>query len=553
MMARACLFVLAVVAGLYGFAPIADGDLFWNLNVGGWMLDHGALLPAVDPFTYNAQGAGTPHEWLLQLLFAAVERVGGLIGLRVLGAATCAAAVVLAFAAMRSAGLSDSLAVVATACWWIVVEPHAVLRPHLVAWLFALAVLGVWFGRESSAAGAQRTASESRGDVGRDAVALFVVCVIWANAHASVLVVPLYAGLFAVSLALRSRFFGQKALGLRRWIVRTFAAGIACLCQPTGVGLIGYAWSTPAINRELSFEWWPLLRADVWRSRPVVLVIWAALVLSALVVVVRQLRARRRDDHAVADDRFPDPLAAGLALVHAGLTRRMTAFLFLPLMYVGRTSRRARWHGGLAVAAVTLVLALHGRGAAGSLTTRSLSAGAWPVWSTFVMRHAGLRGRLFNPDGWGGYIAWANPGTKVFADGRWPLVGRDVIHDGFAMMLRRGDAEPLFDRYSIDVALLRIDEYLRVPPPDPRRWVLAYQGPRAVVLLRRGPAFGANVRAMCRVYTGPDALPSRHARWASKLASPTGAASPTDVPSVLQECAKTPKIRRNPKIRPPQD
>lgn len=562
-MQRLPLYGLTLLAAAYGLAPIVDGDLFWNLNVGHWILDTGGLLPEIDPFVANARPGGVQHEWLIQVAFAAVDRALGLNGLRLLGAVVSATAVWLCHATFARQTKWPGLSVAATAVWWILVEPHAVLRPHMIGWIFALWVLGLEFAAPSRSSKAQ---------LGR----LFLVCVVWANAHASVLIAPFYA-----AVALAAALVSPAGRGSRKqlaivWIERGVAAFVACLLTPAGWHLIPYALHTPAVNKELSYEWWPLLRLDVWHSRPAVLVAWGALAVAVAVVGVWADLAWRKGSSSTSDKptvvaekaelprfprfpqfpqfpQFPGFWAAAIALAHAALTRRMTAFLFLPLNYVVRyvdsvtarapspeSATSPRGHRITVTAAwCSLVLAvfLHGRVAKANLTAEPLVAGAFPNEATAFAREAGLQGTLFNPDGWGGYIAYRLKNQKVYADGRWPLVGKQVIADGIEVMLRRRDITPLLDQYQIDWAVFRAAEYFRVPGPDPRRWMLAWRDDTSVVLLRKTPEFAANLARVCRFYERFDV--KKRANWAFEVTSRSKVRSPTGVPSALALCPKT--------------
>ena len=73
----------ALAAALAGFALAAfspgvlnDGDTYWHIRAGEWMLAHGQVLRA-DPFSYTA--ANTPwhtQEWLSEILMALAWRGG---------------------------------------------------------------------------------------------------------------------------------------------------------------------------------------------------------------------------------------------------------------------------------------------------------------------------------------------------------------------------------------------------------------------------------------------------------------------------------------------
>jgi len=58
---------------LFHFTPVGLGDMYWHLNTGRWIWEHGAL-PDSDPFTYTTQvnnpdsGQGTISKNYWQLL-----------------------------------------------------------------------------------------------------------------------------------------------------------------------------------------------------------------------------------------------------------------------------------------------------------------------------------------------------------------------------------------------------------------------------------------------------------------------------------------------------
>ena len=57
---------------------IHDPDFWWHLRAGQLILAHGGLL-ATDPFTYTvASHHWTMHEWLSEVLYAALQSRGGL-------------------------------------------------------------------------------------------------------------------------------------------------------------------------------------------------------------------------------------------------------------------------------------------------------------------------------------------------------------------------------------------------------------------------------------------------------------------------------------------
>ncbi len=519
------LVAVVALAAAVGHRPIEDGDLFWHLALGRWTLEHGALLPDVDPFTYNARSAPVQHEWLAQVALAALARVGGLHVLRWLGALWFSGLAVVAFLAFRRRGAGDAPAVAATAAWVLLAAPHAVVRPHLFAWLPALLVAG-WLLEAPTR---------------RRVAAGIAVVVVWANLHASVVLAPAWAaacGATAALLAVRAGRSVRQAAA--PWGLHLIWTALASLAQPEGWRIWPYVLHTPEVNRALSNEWWPLWRGDVAAGRPWLLGLWAVLGGAVVVALVGALR------QPMVLARAPGPLLSAAAVVHAGLTRRMTALLFVPLLWLlerlaSRASPPPRWAlraGALLVTAFTLW------GAApetrGWDRPAALRPGVFPVTAAAFVETTRLAGRPVHPDGWGGYLAWSQPaGQQTFADGRWPLVGAQVIADGVAMLTRQSPQGPRFDRYRVDWLLQPTALAMRVPPPAPSRWVLAWRDDTAVVMLRRGPHFAANVRRVCAFFRRRAAL-RRHGTWHLRASGPPGVPTPTDVPSVLTLCSGSP-------------
>jgi hypothetical protein len=76
------LFIFTLT--LFGPSLIADGDPYWHIKAGEWMLEHGAILHT-DPFSFTF--AGRPwiaHEWLSEILMASTYWLFGWKGLYVL-------------------------------------------------------------------------------------------------------------------------------------------------------------------------------------------------------------------------------------------------------------------------------------------------------------------------------------------------------------------------------------------------------------------------------------------------------------------------------------
>ncbi|GBQ89571.1 hypothetical protein AA13595_2676 [Gluconacetobacter johannae DSM 13595] len=137
----AALVVYAIA--LFHPALLNDGDSFWHIAAGNWILHHRAV-PHTDPF--SATFAGHPwvaHEWLSELLMAAafdLARWDGVLILTGLAVAlTCG--MVAAFVARRAGGMAAIVTtMLAMACTFpsLLARPHMLALPCLAGWTIAL-------------------------------------------------------------------------------------------------------------------------------------------------------------------------------------------------------------------------------------------------------------------------------------------------------------------------------------------------------------------------------------------------------------------------------
>src|SRR5262249_42602786 len=139
------LFVLFVPAltvlalTVFGERLMIDGDVFWHIAAGDWMIDHGTVLRE-DPFSYSF--AGRPwhaHEWLSEIIIAGMYRAAGWNGLYVLtGLAFAATAFLIARQLLTQLDPVPALYLcmfaVADLKGWVMMRPHMLALPILAAW-----------------------------------------------------------------------------------------------------------------------------------------------------------------------------------------------------------------------------------------------------------------------------------------------------------------------------------------------------------------------------------------------------------------------------------
>jgi hypothetical protein len=214
----------AAIAFLLGFAVAAfapqifhDGDTWWHLAAGQWMLTH-LTVPTRDIFSYTFAGQPwTAHEWLAEILMALAFRAMSWNGLHILfGLAFGAAALITAYAIRRRVDFTPALlaAVLGVAC----VSGSLLARPHLLA----LPLLALWTAALVAAREEDRAPP----------FWLALVMLLWANLHGS----------FAFGLALAAAL-GTEAVfaasdrkrAARQWGLFLGAGLVAAMVTPQGV------------------------------------------------------------------------------------------------------------------------------------------------------------------------------------------------------------------------------------------------------------------------------------------------------------------------------
>ncbi len=223
--ARTCL-PLPLLAAVTGFAVallfagplLNDGDTYWHIAAGEWMLDHAAV-PYTDPFSYSfASRPWVAHEWLSELLMALAFRAGGWNGVIALFGAALALTLGL-FARHLDRWVERLPAALMLVLGGACVGPTLLARPHILA----LPVLELW------AAGL--LLARHRGAA--PPLWLLPLMTLWANLHGGFIIGLGLAGWFALE-AVAGAGAGWRTAA-RDWGVFLAGALVAALLTPHGV------------------------------------------------------------------------------------------------------------------------------------------------------------------------------------------------------------------------------------------------------------------------------------------------------------------------------
>jgi len=463
---------LPLAAAVAGYAVVLllaaqvlnDGDTYWHLAAGEWMLRHAAV-PTVDPFSFTF--AGRPwvaHEWLSELLMALAFRAGGWNGLMVLfGAALALALGLLAYHLDRWVERLPAvlMLVLGAAC----IGPTLLARPHILA----LPALEAW------AAGLLLARSRRQAP----SPLLLPVMLLWANLHGSFII-----GLaLTVPLALEALVEAGTAWQdvARRWGLFIAAAVVMALATPHGV-------------RGLLFP----------------------------IQLMRLQHLAQINEWQPVNFQGFEPIEAALAaLLYVGFTRGLRLAPLRILLLIGLLHVAFQHSRQQMVAGVVGALALAEPFAAGRLRVAAAAGGGWrlprPAWlaaaAVLVLALTGFRAAVpvvrvndrmspiaaldhvppalaampvFNDYGFGGYLIFH--GVRPFIDGRADLYGDDFLSSyGRATGADPAPFQALADQYGLRWTIFTPDSATVAMLDHLPGWKRLYADGTAVVHVRDAP------------------------------------------------------------------
>lgn len=454
--------VLVLTVAVYAmvlFAPrvLADGDTYWHIAAGNWMLAHGAV-PRTDPFAFTTQGMPwVAHEWLAEVFFALAFRAGGWVGVVVLTAAAAAAAILI-MARLLERFLAPLPAYALLMLTVLTLMPTMLARPHILA----LPVMAGW------TVGLVRARAEDRAPP----LWLAGLMLIWTNLHGGYMIGLAVAGALAVEAVLADR------VAWRGWAIFLAAAALAACVTPLGLDGILFPFRMLRLGATRNIQEWQA--PDFQQLEPVELVLMAALLLGLTGAIrlpwLRALLFLGLLHVALQHSRFQLQLSViGFLLVAPGLGLRFPARA-PAVAGAPAVARRA----GVVLAGLLVALTL---ARAAVPIVRADEAGS-PV-SALDQVSAAIRARpVFNAYRFGGFLIFN--GVRPFVDSRADLYG-DTFLDGY-LAIASGDSARVADafrRYGIAWTILEPGTPLIAWLDSQPDWRLLAADGFAVVHVRR--------------------------------------------------------------------
>ncbi|MBI3775632.1 MAG: hypothetical protein HY273_08790 [Gammaproteobacteria bacterium] len=405
----------AVVFGtlfLFHTYPLGLGDIYWHLNTGRWIVEHGAL-PATDPFLYTLSAALDERQllllqgyWLAQVIFYFVHAVFGDYGLVLFKAGLFTVTYYVLWRVLRKADVDAVLGLLVLLPLPLLFYRYDELRPQVFSFLGVVLVYACMSGSRAALRAGERWPLSL--------LMLPVVMLLWANLHrgyilgAVIILVALGAELWRIWCKCRAmdpRIF-------RRYGSVSGLAILASLLNP----MTYHAYLTDLHELGTSVyrgvdEFLPLWSYAALYQQPLLFYVPAGLI----AVLAAALYLRRHQVHPVQLVNFIGFSAVGFTgfrfMILSVLMALATALphanaLLQPLL------TRAR--SGL------LLVVVCGSAAIGMLGWQRSALHSGPLETAYVPQAAAQfitsqhpPAPLFNPYEYGGYLEWA----------LWPLSG----------------------------------------------------------------------------------------------------------------------------------
>jgi hypothetical protein len=454
-----CFFIALMawlfVCGANGWkALLMDGDTGWHIRTGEYILAHHAV-PTQDLFSFSK--AGQPWfawEWLTDVLFAGLFRIGGLKAIVLFAGVMIGAysTVLLRYAVWR--GANGLLA--ACICLFAVggSSMHFLARPHLFTLLLLPACL--WL------------VEADRRQNTPFLWLLVPITVLWTNLHGGFLIFIACLALLVCGSAVEAMLGRPRWPAVRRYSALLAACAAASVLNPFGIGLhvhiLAYLradwikdlvqeFQAPTFRTEGQFQYEALLVGGLvltgllLRKQRVTEALWLLFLAHSSLISVR---------HAPLYAAVAAPLIASelSAWWKSEAAERKKSSILSILHQLGEdlTPNFGRTSVWPALAIVALVFV-----DAPIKWPHDFPSEAFPIALVHENTKVLESGRLLTTDQWGDYIIYSfYPRQKVFIDGRSDFYGESLGTEYLHLLQGAYDWRVILDRWGFDVALLPV-------------------------------------------------------------------------------------------------
>jgi hypothetical protein len=471
------LFICLANAG--GLPLLGDPDSQWHIGVGHWMLAH-RTVPDVDTFSFTF--AGQPwiaKEWLSQLLLTGAFDVAGWAGVELLAAAAVAASFALLLRLLLR-DLKPLPALLFTGAALVMMAPHFLARPHVLAFPFML----LWV------AGLVRAVEERRAPQ----PVLLLAMLLWANMHGGFTLGLLLAGAFALEALVGARDVAERKALFFAWLKFGIGAGLVACITPYGwesILVTSRIFSLGGDALNMIAEW----RSPDFKNQPtqeivLLLALYLAFSRGLKLPLLRLLVVLGLVHLYLSYARNAELLATLAALAVAPVLVRQFPSLkadpdAAPPGLAGRLARLAAPAGQGAELLGLLALTLFAAALIRFADVRPPGETMPQAALTFAETEGLTKQRVFNHYNFGGYLI--GQGVPTFIDGRGELYGGEFIKRYSEAVNLRGEAgklEDMLEHYKVEWTFLTKDAAANKLLAHLPGWRQVYGDDQAIIFVK---------------------------------------------------------------------
>ncbi len=501
-----CLAGLCALGMYYMMMPVFNGDFGWHAALGRYVVENHTV-PTTEPFSHTARGVPmVAHEWLSQVAYHLIIKAAGVLGLRWVHASLVALMLIWLYGLLRRESAARALAVCGVCLFFVLAHDRFQHRPYMFQITLLLLMYGYLFVYRPALTAGQL-------------VGIFVVMVVWANAHAGVVLFSALVVLYVMvecgqqKLGWRRPSAGELAGGdLRRLGLLALIAVVALVITPNHVRLFPYLIESKRFNSTTSSEWLPIL--DFWSDPSLKYSVRTFVAVAGATLIAAGLTIRRRGLAETAVVVFLTLLPlTGLRFIAAAFApillllpelSRWSSYADVPsLRRLRRLARQLAPVAALLLVSATLYPVLWDKV---TPYRQRLSADwnfhkpSFPIEAMDFLDSVKLEGRLFNPKRWGGYVLFRTYlDYPIFMDGRWITFGPKLFEDSRTIRWKKAGAEEKLDEYGIDILLVHRD-YVTADRSDREKWTPVFENYNSGVYLRNSRRNARNFRKCAEYY-----------------------------------------------------
>lgn len=436
-LSMAALITLLFGGGGFALASrsLGDNSFLWHLRTGGLILDQG--IPKRDPFSFTAAGTDwIAQSWLAELMYGALARFVGEIGIRVaVGLAGACIAVFLFRIALRTANdrvRALAIGIPALACSFTVWSE----RPLM----FGLVLLSVLV----------YSVEIPESFLGRyPRVVIPVVMCLWVNVHGTFALGFAYLAVHFVGRLLDGEHLGRGRA--RELLIGTAIASVLVFVNPYGPSLVLFPVALMGRSSVLSNvgEWQSV---DLHTPTGYVYAFWLFL----SVVALSRSRPRRSDLLMSIVFLLLGWWAIRNVAITVAVTIPIVGRAFRPAQVAPPEERNAKAMPVLVVLVLLVGALLIGR----ALARPDFDLKRYPVATMRALDSQDLLGdRLLTTDAWAGYVIeryW--PRQHVFFDDRYDMYPTAMTDAYNKVLSLKPGWERVLDQYRIKLIVWPKDD-----------------------------------------------------------------------------------------------